>query len=241
MYYSNRLSIGLKPNLMIWNSLMGDILSELPHDIRECIEYIMDDVIVYTADVKLHKRVLKCFLNKLRDYGLLLTINKVYIFRSNVKYMELMLSSLNERPTITPLGSRMKAISSLPILIIVIGVKSFIGCVIYLSQFLPKLSELIKPINDILKKSNRLHKIDKINPLKAYSKGKGIGPGRSPNIQEFWTKEHTEIFEAIKQLIVKASVLHLPNRNGTCKDSYFKLPGYHHPPEHKDRTWAAHL
>ncbi len=26
----------------------------------------------------------------------------------------------------------------------------------------------------------------------------------------------------------------------TYKDSYFKLPGYHHPPEHKDRTCAAH-
>ncbi len=26
----------------------------------------------------------------------------------------------------------------------------------------------------------------------------------------------------------------------TYKDSYVKLPGYHHPPEHKDRTLAAH-
>ncbi len=45
-----------------------------------------------------------------------------------------MLSSL------TPLGSRIKAISSLPIPITARGIKSFIGCVIFLSQFLPKLS-----------------------------------------------------------------------------------------------------
>ncbi len=85
-YQSNRLSIGLKSSPAIWNSSMGDILSELPDNIRACIECIMDNVIVYTADIKLHKRVLKCFLKKLRDHGLLLTINKVYIFRSKFKW-----------------------------------------------------------------------------------------------------------------------------------------------------------
>ncbi len=85
-----------------------------------------------------------------------------------------MLFILNGLPIIIPLDSRIKAISSLPISITARGVKSFIGCVIYLSQFLPKLSELIKLINNILKMSNRLHKLDKINPLNAYSKGKGI-------------------------------------------------------------------
>ncbi len=79
---------------------------------------------------------------------------------------------------------------------------------------MPKLSELIKPINDILKKSNKLHKLYKINPLTAYSKGKGPGRRKSPNIQEFWTQKHTDNFEAIKKLIVKAPVLHLPNRDG---------------------------
>ncbi len=64
---------------------MGDILSELPHDVQDCIECITDDVIVYTSDIKHHKRVLKCLLYKLRDFGLLLTINKIHIFRSKVK------------------------------------------------------------------------------------------------------------------------------------------------------------
>ncbi len=53
--------------------------------------------------------------------------------------MELMLSSKNGLLIITPLGSRIKAISSLPILITVWGIKSFIGCVIFFSQFLAKI------------------------------------------------------------------------------------------------------
>ncbi len=83
---------------------MGDILSDLPDDVRDCIECIMDDLIIYTSDIKHHKRVLQCLLHKLRDYGLLLTINKIHIFWSKVKYMGLMLSSKNGLPIISPLG-----------------------------------------------------------------------------------------------------------------------------------------
>ncbi len=105
-YVFNHLSIGLKLSPALWNSLMGDILSELPDDVRDCIECIMDNIIVYTSDIKHHKQVLKCLLHKLRDFGLLLTINKIHIFRSKVKYMGLMLSSKNGVPIITPPGSR---------------------------------------------------------------------------------------------------------------------------------------
>ncbi len=70
--------------------------------------------------------------------------------------MGLRMSSSEGGPTITPLGSRVKAIATLPIPITVRGIKSFIGCILYLAQFLPHLSKLVKPINDILKKSNKL-------------------------------------------------------------------------------------
>ncbi len=198
-YIFNRMCQGLKPSPALWTSLMGDILADLPEDVRESIECIMDDLILFTSNIKHHKRVLKCLLHKLRDFGLLLTITKIHIFRSRVKYMGLMISSKNGLPIISPLGSRIKAISNLPIPITARGIKSFIGCVIFLAQFLPKRSELIKPINDILKKSNKLHKVAKISPLLAYGKGKGAGHRKSPNIQELWTQKHTDNFEAIKQ------------------------------------------
>ncbi len=92
--------------------------------------------------------------------------------------------------------------------------KSFIGCVIYFAQFLLKLSELIKPINDILKKCNKVNKADKICPLANYNKGKGSGRKRYPDIQKFWMPIHTKDFEAIKSLIVDAPFLHLPTRTG---------------------------
>ncbi len=94
---------------------MNDLLHELPPEIREYIDCIMDDVIIFTPDIKTHKKVLKSFMLMLKKYGMLLTINKVHTFRSKVKYMGLLLSSKDNLPTITPLGSFVKAISTLPI------------------------------------------------------------------------------------------------------------------------------
>ncbi len=104
-----------------------------------------------------------------------LTINKIHTFRSKVKYMGLLLSSKDNLPTISPLGSCVKAISTLPIPITARGIKSLIASVINLAQFLYKLSEVIKPINDILNKCNKIDKADKISPLAPYDKGKGSG------------------------------------------------------------------
>ncbi len=150
----------------------------------------------------------------LKEYGKLLAINKIHTFRSKVKYMCLFLSSKDNLPTISPLGSCVKAISTLPILITARGIKSFIGCIICLAQFLPKLSELIKTINDILKKCNKVKNKDKISPLSTYAKGKGSGKKRFPDIQKFWKPIDTTNCEAIKSPILKAPILHLPARTG---------------------------
>ncbi len=211
-YQYNKLSQGLNVSPAYFSSLMNDLLHELPPEIREHIDCIMDDVIIFTPDVKTHKKVLKSFMLMLKKYGMLLTINKVHTFRSKVKYMGLLLSSKDNLPTITPLGSLLKAISTLPIPLTARGIKSFIGCVIYLAQFLPKLSELIKPINDLLKNCNKVDPADKIKPLPLYAKGKG--KKCSPNIQKYGLPIHTTNFAAIKSLIVQAPVLHLPARTG---------------------------
>ncbi len=181
---------------------MNDLLHELPSDIHEYIDCTMDDVIIFTPNFKTHNKVLKSFMLMLKKYGMLLTINKVHTFRSKVKYMGLLLSSNDNLPTITPLGWRVKDISTLPIPLAAWDIKSFFGCVIYLAQFLPKLSELIKPINDNLKNCNKVDPADKIQPLPIYAKVKGKGRNTSPNIQKYWLPIHTTIFEPLKSLIV---------------------------------------
>ncbi len=170
----------------------------------------MDDVIIFPPDVKTYNKVLKSFMFMLKKYGMLLTINKVHTLRSKVKYMGLLLLSKDNLPTITALGSRIKAISMLPTPTTVRGIKSFIGCVIYLALFLPKLSELIKPINDILKKCTKVDPANTLIPLPVYAKGKGKGKKRSLYVQKYWMPIHTTNFDTIKSLIVQAPILLLP-------------------------------
>ncbi len=182
---------------------MNDLLHESPPDIRE---YILHNERFYHFYTRLQ--------NTQEGNQKLLAINKIHTFKSKVKYMGLLLSSKDNLPTITPLESHVKAISMLPIPITARGIKLFIGCVIYLAQFLPKISEVIKPINDILKKCNKVNASNKISPLPTYAKGKGKGKKRFPDIQKYWMPIYTTNFEAIKELIVQALVLHLPAGSG---------------------------
>ncbi len=213
-YQYKKLSQVLNVSPAYLSSLMNGPLHELPPEIHECIDCIMEDIIIFTPDFKTHKKVLKSFMLTLKKYAMLLTISKVHTFRSKVEYMGLLLSSKDNLPTITLLVSHVKPVSMLPIPLTVRGIKSLIGCVIYHAQFLPKLSELFKPINDILKKCNKVDPADKISPLPLYAKGKGKGKKRSPDIQKYWMPIYTTNFEAIKSLIMKARVLHLPAGTG---------------------------
>jgi hypothetical protein len=214
VYQFRKLAQGLKPSPAHFTALMNDILSEMPADTKDYLECIMDDCLIFTPNIALHKYVLKCFMEKLKEYGMLLSVNKIHAFRHTVTYMGLQLSSAQGSPTITPKGSRVDAILTLPIPHTVRGIKSFIGMVTYLSTFAQNLSQLVKPINDILKSVNKLVKPDKIKPLPGYAKGKGKGRQKSPDIRQFWTNEHTISFEKIKQVLSKKPVLCLPNRTG---------------------------
>ncbi len=114
-YQFTKLSQVLNVSPAYFTSLMNDLLNELPPDIREDIDCIMDDVIIFTPNIKTHKKAIKYFMLKLKEYGILLTINEIHTFHSKVKYMGLLLSNKDNFRTISPLGSCVKDISTLPI------------------------------------------------------------------------------------------------------------------------------
>ncbi len=58
-YQYNKLIQGLNVSPAYFTSLMNDPLHEIPPEIYEYIDCIMDDVIIFTPDVKTHKKVSK--------------------------------------------------------------------------------------------------------------------------------------------------------------------------------------
>ena len=82
-----------------------------------------------------------------------------------------------------PLRSRIEAIQKLKLPTTPKGCRSFVGIVNFLIIFCPELQKLLKPICDLTRK------------------------GR----QFVWGKEQLEAYEEIKQRLIKAPILHMPN------------------------------
>ncbi len=61
-YQYNKLNQGLNVSSVYITSLMNDLLHELPSEIHEYIDCIMVNVIIFTPDIKTHKKVLKSFM-----------------------------------------------------------------------------------------------------------------------------------------------------------------------------------
>ncbi len=71
-YQYNKLSQGLNVSPAYFTSLMNDLLHDLPSNIHEYIDCIMDNVIIFTLDIKTHKKVIKSFMLMLKKYIMLL-------------------------------------------------------------------------------------------------------------------------------------------------------------------------
>ena len=87
---------------------------------------------------------------------------------------------------VKPLRSRLEAIQKLSLPTTPKGCRSFARIVNFLSMFCPELQELLKPIYDLTRK------------------------GR----QFIWGREQQDMFEEIKQRLIKAPILHMPNHEG---------------------------
>ncbi len=207
-----RLPQGVKSSPCAFTNIMNTLINELPDKYRDHVTAIMDDVLLTSQSVAEHMELLEVVLQKLASYGFLLGLNKVLTFRSMVTYMGLSLSSEDNRPVIRATGSRIKSMTILPIPQTIRGIKSFVGQAVFISQFLPRLSDLIGPLNKLTRKVNK--NLPKTPPIKPYNGGKGRTKAKSPNITGLWTQEHTDCFHKLIKAFSTAPCLTLPDNKG---------------------------
>ena len=210
-----RLPQGLTVSPAQWNRIVTEIFSHLSSEDRQHIHIQTDDVLIHHNDMSIHLRVLDSILKLIIRFGLKLSINKAQIGRDNIRFLGLCIKAVDNKPCITPLSSRTSAIDKLPRPLTVRCIKSFAGVCQFLSQFCPRMSDLIKPLLDLTKKKNFTDKSEKRQPLQEYSKGKGRSKHSSYVISHLWTPEHTECFLKLKKLCVQAPILTLPNTSDT--------------------------
>ena len=128
-------------------------------------------------------------LEKLSEYGLKVSPRKCKLFKDEVTYMGHTILVKDGRPCIAAMKDKTDAIRHLPVPTTVRKVRGFVGAVNYLSMFVPKLQELLRPLYDLTKKGCRF----------------------------VWGEKQQDCFDAIKKILVTPPVLTMPRSHGLLR------------------------
>ena len=129
---------------------------------------------------------LEDLLKALLKNRLKILLKKCQLFKTELQYMGKTIFIKDRKVCVKPLRSRIEAILKLEPPKMPKGCRSFAGMVNFLSMFCPELQKLLKPIYDLTRKGRPF----------------------------IWGEEQQESFEQIKERLVCAPVLHMPNRQG---------------------------
>ena len=166
IYLYNVLAMGLSNATDIFESCMHQILQGLNGVIN-----IADDVLVYGTDYESFKTNVIGFLDRCVEKDLHLNPDKVCINIPNILFFGQVLTPQGLKPD----PHKVDVIQNWPIPTNTTELQSFLGSVNYLCKFIPYLSHLCQPLQELLKSSNEF----------------------------VWTQVHGTTFSQLKQAICK--------------------------------------
>lgn len=142
----NRLPYGITPASAIFEREMEKLL-------QGCngVANFLDDIIITGKTREDHEKNIREVFKRLEDAGLQLKKEKCAFFQDEVSYLGYTISKEGLKKN----SDKQRAIIDAPRPENVTQVKSFIGMVTYYGKFVPKLSIIMKPIFELLKKNNK--------------------------------------------------------------------------------------
>ena len=172
-----------------FTNFMSKTLREIPK-YQPYLFPIMDDLILFTPTEELHLEALQAVLQLFAKHGLKISPEKCSFAQQSFVYMGYNITFDDKNnPIITIEKGKCDAINNLPPPTSIRNLKGFVGMVLYLSQFLSKLQEVLKPLYELTTKKHK-------------------------NKKFIWLPEHQSIFDHIKMLIQQAPVLYPPRKHG---------------------------
>ena len=183
-YLYQRLGMGLSVSPAIWQNFIQKVLQEIPEHRKNHLA-IMDDCLVFSKK-KSHLKHLTDLFKALIRNGLKISPRKCKLFKTSLVYMGHQVTIMEGIPDITPVKSRVEAISKLDSPKSPRNCKQFCGMVNYLSMFLKDLQTKLIPIYHLTKKGVPFH----------------------------WGEVQQKAFDQIKKDLTEAPVLAMPNTTG---------------------------
>ena len=110
-YLYQRMPMGLNVSPPIWQMYINAILNSLQS--RKYCEAIMDDLLLFTPNKRVHMDKLEDLLKALRKNGLKISPKKCQLFKTELQYMGNTTFIKERRVCIKPLCSRLEAIQKI--------------------------------------------------------------------------------------------------------------------------------
>ena len=154
-YYYRKCPQGLSVSPGLWQAKIDEILCEIPESREFCIAH-HDDIIIFSKNKAMHENHVISLFTALIKHGLKICPRKCKLFRDKVIYMghQIFINSIGQ-VCVQAMNDRCSAIRKIPIPKSPREVKRFIGAVNYLSMFLPRLQEIIKPLHRLTRKGQK--------------------------------------------------------------------------------------
>jgi len=181
LFEFRRVPFGLKNAGMTFQRFMDRVLAGLPFVI-----VYLDDILVASPDMATHKEHLKAVLDRLREHGLVLNLQKCEFFKSSVSFLGLHITADGA----SPLPDQVKAICDYPQPATIKQLQAFLGLVNFYRRFLPGAAGILLPLTSALK---------------------GGLPGSSPVA---WTEGMAAAFQLTKQRLLATTSLAFPEVGG---------------------------
>ena len=141
----------------------------------------LDDILVFSPNMETHLEHLRSLFIKLREANLKLKEIKCNFLKKHIQYLGHIISGKG----ITPLPEKLESIQKILPPKIPKEVKQFLGLIGYYHKFVPRFSDLAKPLNDLTRK----------------------------NVAFQWTHVCQESFEMLKTSLMTEPILTYPDPN----------------------------
>jgi hypothetical protein len=164
-----RMPFGISVASEIFQCTIADLLKDL-----DGVVCYQDDVLIHAPTQTLHDQRVQAVIDRLKKAGMKLNKEKCVFCATQVEFLGHCISSSG----ISPAPSKVKAITQLPTPTPQ-TLKSVLGMINYLGQFIPDLQTILRPINYLLKS----------------------------DVEFMWGEAQESAFRQVKQLISEAPVL----------------------------------
>lgn len=145
LYQYTRLPFGVASAPAIFQKTMDRILQGI-----EGVECYIDDVLIATKTKNEHMKLLDTVLQRLQQHGVRIRKEKCKFLSESVEFLGYRIDAEGRHP----LKAKVEAIQNAPIPKNVSEVRSFLGLLNYYGAYIPNLSSLLYPLNQLLCKKN---------------------------------------------------------------------------------------